>query len=181
MMTVQHVLGTRKNLHWISVVVLKNVAYITFLKSIPHSVNGIMINTEQHPFMQSTRTYCKVQGRKKWEKGSHMQIVTIYQHQHMLTQTWKYYEPFSETRKFTNASLDRKRGWGKALKQLQGFLCEKHLSEFLMLVFCNVCTTLDSVLCQQGIANSSLVLLNTTSQCGLPGWLCHLPLIPPER
>ena len=54
-------------------------------------MDKIMNNTEQL-FMQSTVTYCKVQGRKKWEKGSHMQIVTIYQYQHILTQTWKHYK-----------------------------------------------------------------------------------------
>lgn len=96
-------------------------------------------NTEQHPFVQSTVTHCKLQGRKKWEKGSHMQIVTIYHYQHTLTQTWKHYEELSKTKKFTNAAWGRKRAWRKA--QLHYFLCEKHLPDFLpMLVFCNVRT-----------------------------------------
>lgn len=149
MITIQQVLGMRKDLGWKSVVVLKNVAYITSWKAY-HTVlmDKIMNSTEQRPFMQNTVTYCKVQRRKKWEKGTQMQIVTIYQYQHILTQTWKHYEPLSKTRKFTNAALSRKRGWGKALKQLQDFLYEKHLSDFLMLVFCNARSTSDSVLCQ---------------------------------
>lgn len=50
-------------------------------------MHKITDNTEQQ--LQSTVIYCKVQGRKKWEKGSHMQIVTIYQYHHKITQTFE--------------------------------------------------------------------------------------------
>lgn len=64
MMTIQHVLGMTKSYTEKSVAVLKNVAYITFMKSIPHCINGE--NHEQHnDNRQSTVTYFKVQRRKK--------------------------------------------------------------------------------------------------------------------
>lgn len=56
------------------------------------------------------------------------------------------------------------------------FLCEKHLSEFLvMFIFCDIHSTLDTV--------SPILLSFTIAHPGvkLPGWVSHLPLMLPQR